>query len=192
MTLGAIDDKRLDSKVSAGSTEVMGLPPDWVRAFQMYRRFWLNLARSSSLGDEEAKDVVQTVVAAALEQRGTKFESLEHIRNYVARGVLNRAIQWRQRGERTIPMTERIESSIAEENELDHDAALRRSVLVEGLRHLSRRDFELVKLRFFTGLTFQQISDMQGVAVSTLKSREDSAIKKIRTRFQKRGFKNGS
>jgi RNA polymerase sigma factor (sigma-70 family) len=176
--------------MNSAPTTPPSMPPDWANAVRSYTRFWINLARSSALGEEEARDVVQTVVASALEQKGKKFESLEHIRNYVARGVLNRSIQWRQRGERMTPMTDQIESSLGSLDETDYDLVLRRRMLREGLLRLPRRDFEVVKLRFFTGLTFQEISDMKGVAVSTLKSREESAMKKIRAWFRKNGIDN--
>jgi RNA polymerase sigma factor (sigma-70 family) len=81
---------------------------------------------------------------------------------------------------------------IAERSEEpNHDERLLRAVLLEGLGGLPKKDFEIVKLRFYGGLTFQEISDLLHLPVSTLKSREDSAMKKLRRWFQKRGVING-
>jgi RNA polymerase sigma factor (sigma-70 family) len=52
---------------------------------------------------------------------------------------------------------------------------------------LHPRDYEIVKLRYFTGLTFQEIADYLGLALSTVKSREESALKRIRRALRKYG-----
>jgi RNA polymerase sigma factor (sigma-70 family) len=167
------------------------LPPDWVQAYRKYLRFWTNLARSAYLGEDEAKDLVQTVVAATLAQPNRTFESLEHIRNYVARGVLNRATQVRQRSDRYTRMTEQIEIDLATiPEEPDRDEAMVRAVLLEAIRQLARKDSEILKLRFYSGLTFQEISQMLNMPVSTLKSREEAALKKVRAWFRKKGLGN--
>src|SRR5512135_2160312 len=82
------------------------MPPDWIDAYRKYFGFWMSLARSSSLRTEDAKDIVHGVIESALAQGRGRFESLEHIRNYVARGVLNRAILFHQRGGRTTEFSE--------------------------------------------------------------------------------------
>jgi RNA polymerase sigma factor (sigma-70 family) len=55
----------------------------------------------------------------------------------------------------------------------------------EGLRRLPKRDFEILKLRFYCGLRFVEISTMLGIPISTLKSREDAAIRRLRSWFRK-------
>jgi RNA polymerase sigma-70 factor (ECF subfamily) len=165
------------------------MPSDWVSAYRRYFRFWANLARTAVRTEAEAEDVVHNVIAASLAQTDRKFESIEHIRNYVAKGVLNRAIQVRQRGDRCIPLTERIEMSFtAKDSDRDHDAEVMRDVLLDSIRHLPRRDFEILKLRFYCGLTFKEISQLLRMPVSTLKSREESALKKVRSLFRKNGL----
>jgi RNA polymerase sigma factor (sigma-70 family) len=164
------------------------LPPDWVEAYRKYFRFWTNLARSASLTEDDAKDVVHTVITATLAQSGRRFDSIEHIRNYVAKGVLNRSIQARQRGDRTTRMTEHLELNLAAESqEQARDEETLRVVLREAIRRLPPKDFEILKLRFYSGLTFQEISQMLNRPVSTLKSREESAMKKVRAWFRKNG-----
>ncbi len=167
------------------------LPPDWIDAYRKYLGFWISLARSSSLSAEDAKDIVHAVIESALSQDRGRFESLEHIRNYVARGVVNRVILFHQRGFRTTEFTERIDIQMAERvAEPNYDEQLVRSVLREALRALPKKDMEILKLRHFAGYTFQQIGELLHLPVSTLKSREDSAIKKLRIWFRKRGVIN--
>ncbi len=149
----------------------------------------MSLARASSLSEDDAKDVVHAVIESALAQDLSRFESLDHIRNYVARGVLNRVILFFQRGLKTTEFTERIDSQIAERvAEPDFDEQLIRSALREGMRALPKKDMEIIKLKVFGGYTFHQIGELLHLPVSTLKSREDSAIKKLRKSFRKRGL----
>jgi RNA polymerase sigma-70 factor, ECF subfamily len=176
---------------SDGLPASIALPPGWIDAYRKYRRFWVNLARSASLSEDDAQDIVHAVIASALLLDRSRFQSLDHIRNYVARGVLNRSIQQVQRGGRCTEFTERTDLMVADRSEgPNHDERLVRTVLQEGLGGLPKKDFEIVKLRFYGGLTFQEISDLLHLPVSTLKSREESAMKKLRRWFRKRGVDN--
>jgi RNA polymerase sigma factor (sigma-70 family) len=115
------------------------------------------------------------------------FESLEHVRNYVARAVLNRAIQARQR---SIRATELNEDSFPDSDTIKQFEMIERmeeqSALRSVIGNLSKQDFEIIKLRFYSGLTFIEISRMLSIPVSTLKSREDAAIRRIRERIRKK------
>jgi len=158
-------------------------------AYQKYFSLWVNLAKSVHTTDEEAKDIVHTVIASILENPSTEFESVTHVRNYVAKGVLNRSIQARQRGGRTGAWTEIAELRHAvEAKEPGIDEERRMRAFREALLGLPKRDFEIIKMRFFTGLQFKEISKMLHRPVSTLKSREEAAIKRIREFVRKRGF----
>ena len=63
-----------------------------------------------------------------------------------------------------------------------------REALLSVLQGLSEQDYQIVKLRFFSGFTFIEISEMLGAPVSTLKSREDAALRRIRRLFADRGL----
>ncbi len=160
-----------------------------VSAYERYRSFWINLARSTKLPTEEAEDILQGVMDSLLSRRDVEFESLAHVRNYVARSVLNRAGQAYQRGQRACAFDE----SHCEEMDTTHDIAglerkEERDALLSILQSMSEQDYRIVKLRFFSGLTFIEISEMLGSPVSTLKSREDAALKRIRKCFAERGL----
>ena len=62
----------------------------WNAAYHKYFRLWINLARSGDVSEDEAKDLVQTVITGILSEPSRHFSSLEHARNYVAKSVLNR------------------------------------------------------------------------------------------------------
>ena len=156
-------------------------------AYCRYRTFWINLARSSLLSREDGEDIVHGIIGTLLARPEFVFESLEHVRNYVARAVLNRAIQARQR---SIRATELNEDSFPDSDTIKQFEMIERmeeqSALRSVIGNLSKQDFEIIKLRFYSGLTFIEISRMLSIPVSTLKSREDAAIRRIRERIRKK------
>lgn len=160
----------------------------WAAAYKKYYRLWVNLALTVHFDIAEAEDVVHGVIQSAMTREGDPFASLEHIRNYVAKSVLNRAGQNRQRENRTIRWDDKAEilSQVGPSSEDLEDREQVR-ILREVLVGLNSRDFEIVKLRYFTGLTFQEIAGYLGLALSTVKSREESALKRIRRALRKNG-----
>ncbi len=161
----------------------------WHEAYLRYHRFWLSLARSAHVSEDDAQDLLHGVLVSIMNADGRTFESLEHIRNYVARAILNRAIEQRKFSLRHSEWNEatEIENLKPEEMTLSERTELRQ-VLRQGVRKLRPTHFEIIKLRFFSGLTFQEISDLLGIPISTLKSREEVALRKIRATLQKNGY----
>jgi len=160
----------------------------WAAAYKKYYRLWVNLALTVHFNIAEAEDVVHAVIHSAMTRQGDPFASLEHIRNYVAKSVLNRAGQNRQRDNHNTGWDEKAEilSRVRPMSEDLEDVEQLR-ILREVLVGLNSRDYEIVKLRYFTGLTFQQIASYLGLALSTVKSREESALKRIRKALRKNG-----
>ncbi len=163
--------------------------PMWVKAYRRYFRLWLNLAKTIGVSEEEAKDILHGVISAILSEPSKQFESMEHIRNYVARAVLNRAIQAKRREERREALTghAEAESAILPE-ELDSEETRKFEALREGIERLGKNEYEVVRLRFYFGMTFREISEKSNIPISTLKSREEAALKKIREYLRKKGF----
>jgi len=161
----------------------------WKSAYRRYYHFWLNLARTVQITEDEAKDVVHTVVLACIRPPAREFVSLEHLRNYVAKGVLNRAIHQRKRNDRHHHWDEALEETLgAEVSTPDESTDAIRHLMRQGISRLPRRDVEILKHRFYCGLKFAQISQLTGLPISTLKSREDSAIRRLRKWFRKNGY----
>ena len=159
----------------------------WVTAYQRYYRLWMSLARSSHASTEDAQDIVHGVIAGILNNGSPQFESLEHIRNYVAKGVLNRVILHHQKSLRKVPLLETHEPVMDPYLDGTDSVGGDPRVLRELIGSLKQRDFEIIKLRFFSGLTFLEISQLTGKPVSTLKSREVSALKKLYKALRKKG-----
>lgn len=161
----------------------------WVDAYRKYLKLWLNLAKTVNISDEEAQDIVHGIISSLVSDPSKKFESTEHIRNYVAKSVLNRAIQAKQTNGRRTHLTENIELQFAlATQETDGDELQQMQALKEAIQQLPRKHFEIIKLRFYSGLTFIEISGWLHVPISTLKSREDAAIRNIRKWLRKKGL----
>ena len=161
----------------------------WKTAYRRYYHFWLNLARTTRITEDEAKDVVHTVVLACIRPPAREFESLEHLRNYVAKGVVNRSIHQKKRNDRHHSWDDSVEEALASDVTIPDEATdAVRFLMRQGLARLPRRDVEILKHRFYSGLKFVQISELTGMPISTLKSREDSAIRRLRKWFRKNGY----
>lgn len=162
-----------------------------VTAYERYRAFWINLGRTAKLPTEEAEDILHAIMGSLLARRDVGFESIAHVRNYVARAMLNRAGQAYQRGQRVCEFEEGSPGtgSLEWTNDMGGlEQKEEREALKAVLQSMSEQDYQIVKLRFFSGLTFIEISQILGSPVSTLKSREDAALKRIRKFFAERGL----
>lgn len=158
-------------------------------AYRRYFPFWRNLAKMSQVSEEDARDLVHNVLSNILSRRDLHFDSLEHVRNYVARGVLNRAIQSRQRSVRRISIHDEMDPCVSEGDDIaDMEHREETEALRTVLRELSAKDYEIIKLRFFGGLTFAQICDMIKTPVSTLKSREEAALRRMKKHLDRIGY----
>jgi RNA polymerase sigma factor (sigma-70 family) len=158
----------------------------WSTAYVRYRQFWMNLAKGVGVPEETALDIVHGVLESLLVDSLKTFESIDHLRNYVARAVINRSIQNCQREGRSTRLHEQfdlIDSSSLGSLETIETAHFLRQALLE----LSPESFEIIKLRFFGGYTFAEISQLLGIPISTLKSREEAALKRVRRWLRKKG-----
>jgi RNA polymerase sigma-70 factor (ECF subfamily) len=179
---------RVSSEPEAESHPLLPDSPVWKTAYRKYRRFWLNLARGQQISEDQAKDILHTVLCSMMIDDRKQFTSEEHIRNYVARAILNRSVIARKESTRNLVWNETLEHLHPVLEDPDEEANSLREGIRDGLRSLSGTAFKIVKLRFYAGLTFQEVSQMLNMPMSTVKSREQAAIKKIRATLRKKGF----
>ncbi len=178
-----------DPSVHGGDYRASNRSGIWQQAYRRYHRFWVTLAKSGHFPQSEAEEMLHAVLISIMDDPDRHFESLEHIRNYVARAILNRIIECRKSDARYTEWDDESERgnigddemSVEEKNEL-------RLVLRSGIRRLPAPLYRILKLRFFSGFTFQEMSEYLNLPISTIKSREDAALKRIRTILEKHGF----
>jgi len=161
----------------------------WQQAYHKYHRFWVTLARSGRFPESEAEEMLHAVLISIMDDPDRHFESLEHVRNYVARAILNRIIEWRKSDARYTEWDDESErGSIGAEEISAEEKKELRLALRNGMRRLPAPLYRIVKLRFFSGFTFQEMSEYLNLPISTIKSREDAALKRIRSILEKHGF----
>jgi RNA polymerase sigma factor (sigma-70 family) len=161
----------------------------WAVAYRKYFGLWTNLARTSGLSEDESKDVVQSIIAGILCEPKREFESLDHVRNYVAKSVFNRVKVVRVRNGKKLAWQEDAEIRFAIlPDEYSGDEIKLRHSLCEAVGSLSRKDFNILKMRFFSGFTLAQVGEFMDMPISTVKSREDAILRKLRKKLQRSGF----
>ena len=133
---------------------------------RLFRVAWLIL-RDRSLGE----DAVHT----AFVKLATLASEPENVDAYVMRVVRNAAIDiQRQRVQKhTDPLFDQVDSA-------DEAAAERHAILDETLRALKENEREVVELKLRVGLTFHEISDLLQEPLSTVSSRYQRTIARIR------------
>jgi RNA polymerase sigma-70 factor (ECF subfamily) len=172
----------------------------WAGVMIEHRALAVNVCRGM-LGDmDAAEDAVQMVIAGILgklDQGALSFSSREHARNYLLKSIRNKAQDILKSGARKSPDSEEILPHVQEPGE-DPLAALisreeeegrkrRLDELAHGLSALKTGEREVLTFRFVEGMKYREISELTGIPITTLKSREDSALKKLRAALEKSG-----
>jgi len=161
----------------------------WAVAYRKYFGLWTNLAKSSGLSDDESKDVVQSIITGILCEPKREFESLDHVRNYVAKSVFNRVKVVRARNGKKTAWHEDAEIRFAIiPDEYSGDEVNLRNCLCAAVSSLSRKDFNILKMRFFSGFTLAQVGEFLDMPISTVKSREDAILRKMKRKLHQNGF----
>lgn len=158
-----------------------------------YRAIAINVCRGMLEDLDLAEEVVQVVIVTItrkLKEGGLSFSSREHLRNYFIKSVKNRATDALKDREKWLKESENILSGLEEEVKDPLDALIAREEedrnnrmmdgVVEGVRKLRRTEREVILLRYMRGMKYREISELTGVPLTTLKSREDSALRKLR------------
>lgn len=175
------------------ATRVPEPPPDvkamWAAAYRKYFGLWTNLAKTSGLSEDESKDVVQSIIAGILCEPKREFESLDHVRNYVAKSVFNRVKVVRARNAKKSAWHDDNEIRFAiAPDEYSGDGVRLRQSLCSAVESLTKKDFTILKMRFFSGFTLAQVGEFLDMPISTVKSREDAILRRIRKKLRRSGF----
>jgi RNA polymerase sigma-70 factor (sigma-E family) len=140
----------------------------------------LRLAVSLTAGDRhQGEDLVQHVLIKA-QRRWSTIEELDDPLPYVRRMVVNEYISWRRKWARVIPV-----ASIADRpaDVVDHASSYAdRQLLDIELRRLAKRQRAVLVLRYFAGMSDEDIAQVLGCSVSTVRSYLSRALATLRTR----------
>jgi RNA polymerase sigma-70 factor (sigma-E family) len=122
-----------------------------------------------------AEDIVADVLARAYE-RWDRIGPMAAPQAYVRRMVVNDYLSWRRRLRRTVPVAE-IEDRPGPDRADGHDE---RADLHDRLARLPARQRACVVLRFYEDLPDEEIADVLGCAVGTVRSSVSRALARLR------------
>lgn len=147
---------------------------EWIG--QLYDRYGAALYRYAVmvLADPAgAADVVQTVFVSLLRQRRRPdFDA-----RYLWRAVRNECFSALRKRRRDVLASA---SPILETVQADSDRPEERLALEQALGELPPEQREVIHLKVFAGMTFQEIADMSDESINTIASRYRYAIDKLR------------
>jgi RNA polymerase sigma-70 factor (ECF subfamily) len=129
------------------------------------------------LGDEgNAADAVHHVFAAWLRQR----DAIDNDEHYLRRAVRNECFSALRRRRREscdgAPILEPIDRATAD--------TVQQVAIERALRALPAEQREVVHLKVYEGMTFQEIADATGESINTVASRYRYALEKMRAHLQ--------
>lgn len=147
----------------------------------MYDRFAAGLYRYALaiLADPaSAADVVQQVFVAVLRGRATALESDER---YLRRAVRNECFsQFRLKRRRS---EDSLNDRLLEHVAADVHPPEERLAIEQAMRALPPEQREVVHLKIFEGLTFQEIAEVADESINTIASRYRYALEKLRSKL---------
>jgi RNA polymerase sigma factor (sigma-70 family) len=160
---------------------------DWTAALAEHGR-WLRTVLLARVGNPLAvDDVMQDVAATALRQ-GDQLRDSVKVGPWLYRVALVAALQYRRRQGRQGKLVERYgercRPSEADSRELDPLGWLltkeRATLVRQALEHLSRRDAEILLLKYTENWTYRQLAEHLGLSTSAVEARLHRARAKMR------------
>ena len=158
---------------------------DWDLFFQRYgpvaRRFAAGLSGDGELAGDLFQEAAQAVLQRA--RSGFEFESAAHLRNYLFKVLRNLAVDAR-RGPRPPVELEEVPDP-APGPEVAAATAQRDRAIAAAVDALRVDEREVLRLRYLEGRTFREIAERTGTSISTLHSRAEAALARVRNRIGK-------
>jgi RNA polymerase sigma-70 factor (ECF subfamily) len=134
----------------------------------------------------DAQDIVQDVFIK-LYNSSEKLENIENLSSYVYRSVSNACTDYLRKNHQM--RFESIDHAIISESHLQNDAS--HQILIKEEYHrlesflsvLPPEQAETIRLRIFDDLSFKEIAEITETAISTVKSRFEYGIEKLRNKI---------
>jgi RNA polymerase sigma-70 factor (ECF subfamily) len=172
-----LEDKLLIWKFNRGDGQVLQ------RMYDKYKAGLLTLAGALLYDRTEAEDVVHDVFIAFIES-GQKFQLTGSLKGYFAACVANRARNVNK--SRQVRQTTGLDQAAeipSNSNRGDHAAMFGEQVkeLAAAMAKLPYSQREVIILRMYSGLKFQQIAQMQSESINTIQGRYRYGLTKLRS-----------
>ena len=176
------DDRRLIAEVLAGRTQAFG------ELVKRYQNRLYNVAVRVVDNPDDAADVVQDVFVNAYQSLGS-FKGDSEFFTWLYRIAFNTAISFKRRKRATVSLEGRRDRDPALEPmdrspDVAPEAAIERTederVLAEAMAKLSAEHRTVLVLKDIDGLKYEEIADVMGVPIGTVRSRLHRARLELR------------
>ena len=138
--------------------------------------YFYRIAYSYVRNETDAQDVVQESAYKAI-YHSKKLKQPEYVQTWITRIVINEAVSFLRKHKREIlPLENESETAAAEEG-LSKEENID---LKEAIERLGQDEKLLITLRFFEDKKLEEIAEVCGEALSTIKSRLYRTLKKLR------------
>ena len=138
--------------------------------------YFYRIAYSYVRNEADAQDIVQESAYKAVYHSG-KLKQPEYAQTWITRIVINEALSFlRKHKQELLPLEAELEVAAAEENVSKEEAI----DLKEAVEKLPPEEKTLITLRFFEDMKLEQIAEVCGEGLSTIKSRLYRKLKKLR------------
>ncbi|GIE67547.1 hypothetical protein Apa02nite_036550 [Actinoplanes palleronii] len=156
--------------------------------YELYRERRLPLVRLAVLMVDDlptAEDIVQDVFTRLYRRHGTSLDAVDDPNAYLVSAVMNaaRSALRRRRIARAYLPPRPVPAPAAEDEALlgtgDHE-------VIQALGRLTARQRQVIVLRYWSGLSQQEIAATLGISAGTVKSTAHRALTLLRTRLEER------
>ncbi len=150
---------------------------DWQSFLKRYGPLARNMARGLGCREEDADDLIQEACASlwrVLEETPSRIEGESHMRNYFLKAVRNLSLRIRRR-----PTPANMDD-LAAPSPPTHDEPPPWESMAQAIQRLSAKEQDLLRRRYSRSQTFAEIERELGIPVSTLHSRQERILSKLR------------
>jgi RNA polymerase sigma factor (sigma-70 family) len=151
--------------------------------FRQYEKAVFSNAYLITGNREDAEDVLQEVFTSVWKSRHTFDPNKGKLSTWLHRITVNESLRKRRKGPPTIPLDEfRLPDSVARQDEtaIEH---LEHERMIKVLNTLDNRLRAVLVLRYFNDLSYEEIAEVVGVPLGTVKSRINHGLKALRKKF---------
>ena len=138
--------------------------------------YFYRIAYSYVRNETDAQDIVQESAYKAI-YHAKKLKQPEYAQTWITRIVINEALSFLRKHKREVlPLAEELETAATEEGLSKEENV----DLKEAINRLGQEEKLLITLRFFEDKKLEEIAEVCGEALSTIKSRLYRTLKKLR------------
>jgi RNA polymerase sigma-70 factor (ECF subfamily) len=175
-----LDDHELVTRSLAGDSDAFG------ELVERYQRVLFQLAYRVLHDREEARDATQAAFVRAWSHLA-QFDRSRRFFSWMYRIQLNEALNRRSRVRPHDELDPNLRSG-DEDPEAAHDRGRMQRIVADALLELSAENRDVVILRHWLNLSYEEIAEQVHVPPKTVKSRLFSARQKLAAILKKRGF----